>query len=109
MVSEANVSPTVTTRNIYSEVGMMDILLKDEEIRKHINVWFLRGMDAIRTGAERPDQLEIAGNIAKAQLKKVVEYIEELGMNRRTTARHTVNYITISKNKWEAIKKEAGI
>ncbi len=83
----------------------MDILLKDEQIKKYIDDWFLRDMDAIRTGAERPDQLEIAGNIAKSQLKKVVERFES--EFPKMIGLQAVDLPLTGL--WRTLKKEAGI
>ncbi|KKN65890.1 hypothetical protein LCGC14_0477070 [marine sediment metagenome] len=44
--------------------------------------------------------------VAKAQLKKVVDKIEEVSKCRRTTSKHRVNYITLSRKMWQAILEE---
>ena len=43
---------------------------------------------------------------AKAQLKRVREHIEGVSKARRTTAKHRVNYITISRQDWESLFEE---
>ena len=57
-------------------------ILNDEEIKKYIDDWFLKDMDAIANRTERPNQIDIAKNIAKAQhqldLKDFIWLVKEL-------------------------------
>ena len=45
----------------------------------------------------------------EAGRSEVVEWVEEISECRRTTAKHRINYITISKKGWQVKKKEWGI
>ncbi len=71
------------------------LLLTEEEIEVIRNEW-----------GSNPDSEDFLIMIVKAQLKKVVGRLEEISKARRTTSKHRVNYITISRKQWQSLLKE---
>ena len=85
----------------------MTILLTDEEIETLEYEILHRYFPSQQfKGIRKSWEYDFLNNIAKAQAKKILEQIEEIAKVRRIKAKHRVNYITLSSEQWQDLKKE---
>jgi hypothetical protein len=79
---------------------------ENKRLDKEVETWQTEAWNKAGRVTELGKELEQA---RRDIIQMIFKRIEELAKNRRRTSKHMVNYITMSHETWEALKKQEGI